>query len=674
MSLPAGAAGDRAGAAGDRERPGRVLNAAAEAHPGADLVVTVGGVDLPDGWMAGVRAAALADDTVAAATALADGPGPPLIGAGQDPGAAVSGAPLHPRVLWPWGHCAWIRRPALELIGPFDESLEHPEAVLADFGARALAHGLSTALADDVCVHRTEAGYSPGSERWPEADRRALRERHPWLEAARDEQAALDPGTLRRSVVAARTTHSPISVTVDVRALGPGVGGTQTYQASLVLALAGSERLAVRAMVAADAPAQVTEAFAAAGADVITYEQAVAGVARTDVVHRPQQVFTPHDLRLLELVGDRIVVSQLDLIAYRTPSYHATIEGWRDYRRATRLGLAIADATVFLSEHSRAEAIAEELVEPGRAAVAGIGVAPATAAPARAEAVAASAEAAPARPEAVPADRPFLLVLGADYAHKNRPFALALADKLRAHHGWDGLVVLAGAHQPHGSSAPEEAALLRERPDLAARVLDLERVSEPARQWLVANAQAQILASNYEGFGLIPLESAAAGRPCIYAPCTSLREIIDPAAATIVPWNAAASARAAAPLLAETPERHRHLELLAQALARNTWSGVVERLVACYEAAVASPYRGAAGRPWAELAREERLGELTALQDRVAYGQSLVDGDRALLTRAQQRGLLRVATRPWLRRALLAPFALAGSDERERDGGPDESR
>jgi glycosyltransferase involved in cell wall biosynthesis len=638
------------GDAGDAdEPPGRTLNAAAASTPGQDLVVIAGTVELPDGWEAGVRAAALADDTVAAATALADGSGEPLIDADHDPAAAIPGSPLHPRVLWPWPHCAWIRRPALELVGAFDESLSHPGAVLADFAARALAHGLSCAVADDVCVHRT----GPGPGRWPDTDRRVLRERHPWIEAAEHEQAALDAGTLRRSLVAARTTHAPISVTVDVRALGPGIGGTQTYQTALVLALARSERLTVRALVAADAPVTVIDAFADAGVTVITYEQAVAGVSRTDIVHRPQQVFTPHDLRLLEMVGDRIVVSQLDLISYRNPTYHATIDDWRDYRRATRLALAIADQTVFLSEHGRDEAIAEELVEPERATVAGIGV----------DSDANRED--PVRPEAIPEGRRFLLVLGADYTHKNRPFAMALVDELRTRHGWDGLLVLAGTHQPYGSSAVRENSLLQERPELATRVLDLGRVSEPAKQWLVAHAEAQILASDYEGFGLVPLESAAAGRPCIYAPCASLKEIIDPAAATIVPWDPAASADAAAELLRDTDARRRHLQLLSQALERSTWSGVVEQLVPCYEAAITSPYRGAAARPWAELQREQRLVELTELQDRVAYGQSLIDRRGGLLTRAQQRGLLRVATRPWLRRLLLAPFELIGVDERE---------
>ena len=41
------------------------LNAAAQANPEADLVITAGAVELPEGWTARLRAAALGDDTVA---------------------------------------------------------------------------------------------------------------------------------------------------------------------------------------------------------------------------------------------------------------------------------------------------------------------------------------------------------------------------------------------------------------------------------------------------------------------------------------------------------------------------------------------------------------------------------------------------------------------------------
>ena len=641
---------------------GRILNAAAHASPGADLILITGPVGLPDGWLAKLQEAAWTDDAVAAATTFADGPGPPLLagfghaagGSAGEPGRATQPPPIHPRVLWPWSHCAWLRRPVVDLVGGFDESLAHPGAVLAEFGARALAHGLSCTVADDVCARRSEDG--PG--RWPESDRRGLLARHPWIQAALDDQAALDPGPLRRSIAVARSARVGISVTVDARALGPGVGGTQTYVAALVVALARSERLTVRAMVAADAPVRTTDAFAAAGAEIVTYEQAVAGVPRTDIVHRPQQVFTPHDLRLLQMVGDRIVVSQMDLISYRNPTYHATIDAWRVYRRVTHLALAVADQTVFFSEHSRREAIAEELVEPERTAVVGIGVEPP---PDGEEDV---------RPPAVPPDRELLLVLGADYTHKNRPFAMAMADELRRRHGWEGLLVLAGPHQPYGSSATEEQAVLLERPELTARVLDVGMVSEPEKRWLISTAQAQILASNHEGFGLIPLESAAADRPCIYAPRTSLKEIIDPAAATIVPWDVTASADAAAALLRDGDVRARHLDLLSQALARYTWDDVVVGLRRCYEAAITSSYRGAASRVWDELQREELIMALDAahddLQDRVGYGQALIDRRGGLLSRAEQRGLLRVASRPWLRRPLLAPFGALGADEREQ--------
>jgi hypothetical protein len=195
-------------------------------------------------------------------------------------------------------------------------------------------------------------------------------------------------------------------------------------------------------------------------------------------------------------------------------------------------------------------------------------------------------------------------------------------------------------------------------------VLDLGPVSEDQKRWLMGHAQAQICASDYEGFGLIPLESAAAGCPCIYAPVTSLGEIIDPAAATIVPWDVVASAAAAAGLLRDGDARDRHLSLLRGALARYTWDAVVTRLVQSYRQAIDSPYRGAAPLAW-EAIREE--AERRDLQERVAYGQLLIDRQGGLLTRSQQRGLMRVATRPWLRASLLAPFGLLGSDERSDD-------
>ena len=671
------------------------LNKAAQVSARADLVIVADACTLPPGWLDRMHDAAYADAILAGATALAVGAGEDLFsGFDGDPvfrgrfaplgvrlAANVPGsppehqgksqtAPLHPRIWTLWPHCAYVRRDAIELLDGFDVSLEHPAAVLSDFAARALGAGLSCALADDVCVERLAGGLAP----CPEAEVKALARLHPWLEAARRDESALGLGPLRRSLLRARVARTRPSITIDARSLGLATGGTQTYAAALPLALARSERLAIRVVVSRnDAPSAVVDEFERAGVEVVSYEQAAAGLARTDVVHRPQQVFTASDLRLLRMLGERIVVTQPDLISYRNPTYHHSAEDWEEHRRRTRLALAAVDRVIFFSEHARTDAVAEDLIEPGRTAVAGIGVQrPDEGAERR-------------QPAAVPLGRSLLVMIGADYMHKNRLFALKLVDELRRNHGWDGLLVLAGAHVDHGSSAEAEAELLGARPELNAHVLDLGPVPEPEKRWLLEHAQALLCPSTYEGFGLTPLEAAAAGLPCIYAACTSLSEVVGPEAATIVPWDAAASADGAVGLLRPGEQRDEHLAALAAALRRADWEPIVERLHQVYADAIAAPYRSAYQsafpRSWDGLEREQLIADLDAahgriaiahrdLQQRVGHGLPLIDRG-GMLTIAQQKGLVRVASRPWLKGVLLAPFAFIGGLTRPRSGGAD---
>jgi glycosyltransferase involved in cell wall biosynthesis len=630
-------------------------------HPGHDVVVVADRCALPPGWWGRMARAAHIDDAVGAATVLVNGPGVtqfPALSPEHVPSALAldghpeSASPSYPRVVSLWPQCVWLRRPALELVGPLDRSLTHPEAVLAEFAARVLSNGLSCTLADDVCALRAAGALG----RCPESELARVASRHPWLQEAWNEERALEIGSLRRSVIAVRAACPAPSVTIDARALATGVGGTQTYVGGLVLALARTRKGVVRAVVSKELSPATLQAFHAAGAETITYEQAVEGVPKTDIVHRPQQVFTPDDLRLLELVGERLVISHMDLIAYRNPTYHASATDWRAYRRTTRLALAAADRVLFFSNHARHDAIGEDLVEPHRASIAGVGI------------TAPSPDVAMTRPSQVPADRELLLALGADYAHKNRPFILQLFDEFRVRHGWEGMLILAGSRVAHGSSGEHERRILRAKPELARHVLDLGPVSEPEKEWLLAHAVAHVSASVYEGFGLAPLEAARAGRPCLFAAQTSLREVVDPQAATIVPWNAAGSADAAIGLLSAGSARDRHMSFLTRALERFTWDEVAARLHRFYEEAIASPYRGSSPRVWEELKREELIVELASarddLQARVAHGQPLVDRRDPLLTRAQRRGLMRVASRRWLRGPLLAPFGLLGVDDR----------
>jgi hypothetical protein len=153
-----------------------------------------------------------------------------------------------------------------------------------------------------------------------------------------------------------------------------------------------------------------------------------------------------------------------------------------------------------------------------------------------------------------------------------------------------------------------------------------------------------------------------------------MREVAGAEAATIVPWDATASAAAVAPLLVPGPTRDAHLALLSRALDRWRWELIVPELIEAYRTALHSPYRAAAPRAHEELQREELLADVHAaymdLLDRVRHGLSLIDRG-GLLSDAEQRGLMRIASRPLLRTPLLGPIGwLGGLRRREPPSKP----
>src|SRR5205823_2024748 len=131
-----------------------------------------------------------------------------------------------------------------------------------------------------------------------------------------------------------------------------------------------------------------------------------------------------------------------------------------------------------------------------------------------------------------------LLCIGTDFLHKNIPFAMQLLAVLRRDHGWRGGLVVAGPSVRDGSSSAEAAHYLEAEPGLEGVVERIGTVDEAEKAWLMANATALVYASSYEGFGLVPFEAARAGTPCIWAPQSSLGELLPEDLAALVPWDA----------------------------------------------------------------------------------------------------------------------------------------
>ena len=628
-----------------------VADFAVVAQP-ADLVLISARCRPPVQWLERLRGAAGSDETVATVTPVGDGGGTLQVAADgePEPDDVISRVALgtHPRVLIGGPHCLYIRRSALELTGgiPFAaNSLAELAALLCEACAGT---GMVNVVADDLyvrCEPAADALAAAVGGRLAELD-------------SSDERSAL-----QRALGVCRSALLGLTVTIDGRSLGPQAGGTQLYTIELILALARTGEVSLRVVVADDlSPGARGRLEDADGIEIITYEQAVAGVELSDVVHRPQQVFSVGDLNLLRVLGSRVVVTHQDLIAYHNPTYHAAIDTWEQYRRVTRIALAVADRVVFFSEHSRRDATAEDLVSPDRSEVIGVGLGDAE-------------PQTPRRPARAP-DGEFIVCVGPDYRHKNRRFAIELVAALRTEHGWPGALVLAGSHVPHGSSRADEQELLGADEDLARAVIDLGSVDDAEREWLFANGRGVLVPSVIEGFGLVPLEAARAGQPCLYAPVSSLPEVVAAELATLVPWSPSLSAARAVALLRDGPERGDHVVRLRAQAARWSWDELAARLVGAYRLALQSPHRAAAVRVWQELERERYLVEVERSRQELSrvhaemighLGEAIaLAGDDAFLTSHEQRGLLRVGSRPALARLVLWPFGLLGAIPRPR--------
>jgi glycosyltransferase involved in cell wall biosynthesis len=511
----------------------------------ADVVLLRPGCRCPADWLDRLRDAAYASATTATAIALTqhdlDLGGQPF----EQAAATVRAASLRlrPRIDAPYGPCVYVRRSAIELVGTGAGDA---------FWSECVARGLSHVLADDVLV------LDP----------------HP---AARSTHDPSPPAI--RAVSVNRRALIGTSVVIDARILAGPTTGTQVHVLELIAGLARTEQVRLTAIMP-DEPSEhaVARLQTLPRVKLITYSDASGG-EQADIVHRPFQLSNAGDLSFLDSLGERLLLTQQDLIAFHNLAYFPTRQAWHEYRELTRTALRTADRALFFSAHARDDALAEDLIDPAHASVVYLGVdhsaLPEAAPPAGAERLEAG---------------PFLLCLGTDFLHKNRVFALRLLAAL-GERGADVTLVFAGPMVAHGSSRPQEQRFLAAHPELGARVLDLGAVSEPEKNWLYREAALVIYPTVLEGFGLVPFEAAAHRVPCLWSPGSSLSELLPDEVAGIVPWNEHATAQNALDLLNDDAARQRNLEAIEAAARGLNWETTARHLLDVYRASADAPPR-----------------------------------------------------------------------------------
>jgi glycosyltransferase involved in cell wall biosynthesis len=649
------------------------VNEALDRSAPADVIVIEAPCLVEAGWLERMREAAYADTNTATASAMAESGTPLALGPSRSAApetAAERGEQLLPRLSRAVGPCVYVRREALELVGQLDEQLELKPALELDLAQRCLRTGLFHVAADEVVVVPLDPGnedradgLSPGERASQDA---LLNERYPYLA---ETPLARSP-VLAQVLLRARETGERLDVTLDARSLEGAITGTQVHVLELIVALARTQALRLRVLIWRQRIDRMTLELLRGLPDteILAVEDIEKATPRSAVFHRPQQAFSEADVALAHSLGERVVLSQLDLIAYSNPSYFPDVETWEAFRRASRHGISAAERVVVFSAHTRRELVRDALVEEERVKVVPPGLDHRL-----------SGEG--ARPAALDgaaeelAERGFLLCLGTDFAHKNRLFALRLLASLRDEHGWDGALLLAGTHIANGSSQELERAYLQQHPSLDESVIELGAVSEQEKTWLLAHTSAVVYPSVYEGFGLVPFESALSGVPCVFAALSSLAEAAPAGTATILPWDVEASAAAVHTLLSDKQARERHVRALTSAARELTWAKAATSMIEIYREAVAAPPRTAAqlSRDASESERVMRvahqvavdgliaerelvLGDYNRLLEELGPGRGLI-GPKGSLPEELQRALLALSARPALSRALFSALS-----------------
>jgi GT2 family glycosyltransferase len=162
----------------------------------ADVVIVNSDTVVPAAWLERLRAAAYSDGLVATASTLTNHgtilsvpdrdrpsplPPPGLSITEADARIARASLRLHPRIPTGIGHCIYIRRSALELVGLFDEAFSPGYGEEVDFSQRCAARGLWHVVADDLYVFHHGAGtFGPLRSERQLANEAELNRRYPY--------------------------------------------------------------------------------------------------------------------------------------------------------------------------------------------------------------------------------------------------------------------------------------------------------------------------------------------------------------------------------------------------------------------------------------------------------------------------------------------------------------
>ena len=390
-----------------------------------------------------------------------------------------------------------------------------------------------------------------------------------------------------------RAIAERLTVSVDGSWLGPIESGAQVMTVAAIDALARREDVAeIRVVGIGELPDYAQHLREHSNVRVLTSDM---DPPLSDVIWYPHQIYSNTEIfGQTRSLAHRTVVTYLDFISYDIPTYHASQLAQLSYRALQRRIALVADAITTISGD-----VASRLLDdvPGidarrvQATLLGLDhVSDEVSLSELPRGGLLTAQIFLNRYGEGAVDRPFILVLGNSYLHKNREFAVKVWRDVGAS-GIDCDLIMAGATVAGAAgdalAVGQESRNLNDHGHGDLYVVDWN-VDSATRLWLLANAAAVLYPTSSEGFGLPPYEAAAFGTPTTFTNFGPLREVSQ---ASNLPahWSVEEYAKDLIALLTDPKAARRRVEDLQQAVSRHTWDGFAEELMALFAQVVQLP-------------------------------------------------------------------------------------
>ncbi len=391
-----------------------------------------------------------------------------------------------------------------------------------------------------------------------------------------DLQESSDLASSRAS--ATQTVHLDrrgISLTIDATWLGQHQTGAQVLTTAAIEALASNRRVSeIRLVGLPEFPPYAEHLADIAGIRRVPTADAAAE-GPSDVIWYPNQIDQRVNVNGARLLGRRVITTYLDLIAYDIPRYHASNDAWAAYRALQRrIALSVDGITTISADV--ANRLLQEVPRLVTQRVQPIPLGLDHITTARDDP---GSDIDGLRDQL--GSRPFVLVLGNDFRHKNRDFAIKVWERtLEAGVNCD--LVLAGLHVKSSSSRELEDQLLSQHTNLRGQAHSVGHVSPGSREWLLEHAAVILYPSSAEGFGFVPYEAAALGTPSTFAGFGPLAEI---SGVKDVPprWSVDAFAADVKVMLTDPEKAHERVSRLRTAIESSTWAQFAEELLGFIE-------------------------------------------------------------------------------------------